>query len=213
MGKPELIKTILVKDFHLLPQRYGSGTLHPVLKKNIADIVGDDWKRVRSISAATFTASKVRQMYPFIENCVNDFMVHLEDVIKTTSDVNIRDFFGCLALEVIVLWAFAIRLNLQNEPDNQFVVHARSISESISIKKFFVKLIPNIIFQLIGVTTEKNSSGKSRLYFVHLVRQMIKCRKEGEQRFNDFLQVLMDAEQSDTHHVEGKWSEKIDFSI
>ncbi|XP_037047696.1 cytochrome P450 3A8-like isoform X2 [Bradysia coprophila] len=197
VGQPELIKTILVKDFHSLPQRYGSGTLHPVLKMNIADIVGDDWKRIRSIAAATFTAGKIRQMYPFVESCVNDFMVHLENIIQTTSNVNIRDFYGCLALEVIVLWAFAVRLNLQNGLDNQFVVHARRISESNSIKKFLVKLIPKLIFKTIGVTTEKNSSGKSRLYFVNLVRQMIKYRKEGEQKFNDFLQVLMDAEQSE----------------
>lgn len=90
MGEPELIKQILVKDFNIFPQRRGPGTSHPVMKHNLANIHGNDWKRVRSILSPSFTSSKMMKMYPLMEDCLTDFMVPLDDLAKTKSNVNLK---------------------------------------------------------------------------------------------------------------------------
>ncbi|CAG2174931.1 unnamed protein product, partial [Oppiella nova] len=59
VAKPELIKTILVKDFHLFSDRVYRPAPHEVLDKNLFHSRGEDWKRLRSIMSPTFTSGKM----------------------------------------------------------------------------------------------------------------------------------------------------------
>ncbi|CAG2175283.1 unnamed protein product, partial [Oppiella nova] len=59
VAKPELIKTILVKDFHLFSDRVYRPAPHEVLDKNLIHSRGEDWKRLRSIMSPTFTSGKM----------------------------------------------------------------------------------------------------------------------------------------------------------
>lgn len=210
VGEPELIKTILVKDFNIFPQRRSTNTSHPIMKKNLANIVGDDWKRVRSITSPTFTSSKMKLMYPLMEDCLNDFMVHLNDLANTKSNVNIKDIYGNLTLDVIASSAFATKLNSRNELDSQFVRHARNMFRIEPIKMLLLRIIPKSVFEMVGLSTDRVSNRESQNFYVNVVRQMIENRKESGQKLNDFLQLLMDADQSvsndeidssESHHV------------
>ncbi|CAG2173518.1 unnamed protein product, partial [Oppiella nova] len=49
VAEPELVKTILVKDFHLFSDRRHEKTAEPLIEKTLTNLLGDDWKRVRSI--------------------------------------------------------------------------------------------------------------------------------------------------------------------
>lgn len=180
------------------------------MKKNLASIVGDDWKRVRSITSPTFTSSKMKLMYPLMEDCLNDFMVHLNDLAQKKSNVNIKDIYGNLTLDVIASSAFATKLNARNELDSLFVKHARNLFRVNPIKMLLLRLIPKFVFEMVGVTSDRSSGDESQNFYVDVVRQMIENRKESGQKSNDFLQLLMDADQSvtndeidcsESHHV------------
>ena len=74
VADPDLIKTILVKDFHLFADRRPKSSIqHPITSKNLVELTGDDWKRVRSISNPTFTSGKMKRMFPLIRDCLQDF--------------------------------------------------------------------------------------------------------------------------------------------
>lgn len=205
VGEPELIKNILVKDFHIFPQRRVNDSSHPIMKKNLAVIDGDDWKRVRSITSPTFTSSKMKLMYPLMEDCLNDFMVHLNDLAMKNANVNVKDIYGNLTLDVIASSAFATKLNSRNELDSLFVKHAKIIFRISPIKMLLLRIIPKFVFRMVGVTSDRTSGHESQNFYVNVVRQMIENRKESGQKLNDFLQLLMDADQSVT-------SEEIDSS-
>src|SRR5258708_7601220 len=81
VGDPELIKIILVKDFHVFNERGVAGRLtsrHPIGKRSVANLTGPDWQRVRSITSPGFTSGKMKRMYPLMQECLNDIMDHLE---------------------------------------------------------------------------------------------------------------------------------------
>lgn len=194
VGEPELVKAIMVKDFHIFPQRRGTDTSHPILKKNI------------------FTSTKMRLMYPQMEECLNDFMVHLDDLAKTKTHVNFKEIYGNFTLDVIASCFFATKLNSLNELDCGFVKHAKILLAINPLKMLVLRILPKSMFRMIGVNTERNTATEeSQRFYVDLVRQMIDKRKESGEKVNDFLQILIDAEQSiannddeidsESHHV------------
>ncbi|CAG2182504.1 unnamed protein product, partial [Oppiella nova] len=66
IGEPELIKNVLVKDFHLFSDRKDRPVDHKILNQHLFASRGDDWKRLRSILSPTFTSGKMKKMYPMI---------------------------------------------------------------------------------------------------------------------------------------------------
>lgn len=200
VGELELIKNILVKDFHVFPQRRIPTTSHPVMKNNVSNIVGDDWKRVRSITSPTFTSSKMKLMYPLMEECLDDFMVHLDNLANTKSNVNIKDIYGSLTIDIIASSAFGTKLNSLIDMDSLFVTHAKALFKINPMKMILLKLFPKFVFTMIGATDDANPEGlKSKDFYVNVVRKMIEERKSRGQKMNDFVQLLMDADQSDTN--------------
>ncbi|CAG2121197.1 unnamed protein product, partial [Medioppia subpectinata] len=101
VAKPELIKTILVKDFHLFTDRRTRPAAHHVLDKNLFHSRGEDWKRYRSIMSPTFTSGKMRKMYPMIRECLNEFLDVLDVSAANGADINLKDMHGNFTMDVI----------------------------------------------------------------------------------------------------------------
>ncbi|GBM46364.1 Cytochrome P450 3A8 [Araneus ventricosus] len=58
---PDLLRDILVKDFHVFPYRRVSNIGDPVADSVVMNLTGDDWKRVRTIITPAFTSKRMRQ--------------------------------------------------------------------------------------------------------------------------------------------------------
>ena len=74
---PELIKQVMIKDFHLFVNRRQMPVYHEVLNLGLISIEADDWKRVRSITTPAFTTGKLKGMMEPIERIVTNFIKHL----------------------------------------------------------------------------------------------------------------------------------------
>ena len=59
IADPELIKQVLVKDFHLFVNRRIVNSFHDIWNTNLFLVEQDDWKRVRSICSPAFTSGKI----------------------------------------------------------------------------------------------------------------------------------------------------------
>lgn len=66
VSDPEMIREILVKEFSSFPNRLGF-TPRPPLDSGLFVSRGESWKRVRTTLTPTFTASKLKQIVPIIE--------------------------------------------------------------------------------------------------------------------------------------------------
>lgn len=197
VGKLELVKKILVKDFHIFANRRGnaSETNHPIMKKNLAQLKGYDWKRIRSMTSPTFTTNKLKSIYPLMVKSVNDFTKHLDDFAASKSNVNLKNIFGNLTLNIIALTHFATDLSSQNELDNVFVKKARDSFQINPIRLLVYRIMPAFVFKMFGLRHDRSEDKED--FYVNLARQILRNRREESgQKINDFLQFLVDAEKS-----------------
>ena len=78
VADPELIKAIMVKDFHLFVNRHKLMKAgNSVTKHNLNHLTGEEWKRVRAIVSPTFSSGKMRQLCARVRECATRFTKHL----------------------------------------------------------------------------------------------------------------------------------------
>ena len=193
VADPDLIKTILVKDFHLFPDRRPKSAIqHPITSKNLVELTGDDWKRVRSISSPTFTSGKMKRMFPLIRDCLQDFTAHLDTFASTGADINAKDMYGNLTMDVIARCAFATKINVHKELDSPFVVNARKVFNFNIFKLILAMALPSFLVKLLPFSS--GSSAEARDFLLDSTRHIIESRRKSGQKSNDFVQLLIDAD-------------------
>ncbi|CAG2115584.1 unnamed protein product, partial [Medioppia subpectinata] len=76
INEPDLLRDILVKDFHIFPDHLNFHLGSSKLEQSLFFIPGnDDWKRQRSILSPVFTSGKLRSMLEHI-NQISDRFIH-----------------------------------------------------------------------------------------------------------------------------------------
>ena len=150
------------------------------------------WKRIRTIVSPTFTSGKMKKMFPLIYDCTKHCLNNFESHVINKKEVNLKEVFGCLTMDVIAKCAFATDINANEDKNNAFVVNATSIFKVrfSTILKLFV--IPAFILDFFKISFV---DGKSNQFFVDVARHMIRKRRENNGRKNDFLQLLIDCHQ------------------
>ncbi|CAG2177865.1 unnamed protein product [Oppiella nova] len=79
VNEPDLLRDILVRDFHVFADHRHIGPGSEKVSKHIYFMLGDDdWRRVRSIVSAAFTSGKVRAMMAHVDHICNTFVDNLD---------------------------------------------------------------------------------------------------------------------------------------
>ncbi|XP_054166701.1 cytochrome P450 3A14-like [Oppia nitens] len=194
IAKPELIKTILVKDFHLFVDRKRRRVQHKILSKNLFFSTGDDWKRFRTITSPTFTSGKMRKMYPMIRECLNDYLNVLDEKAVNKSQINLKELNGNFTMDVIATCAFATKTNAHKESNNPFIVNAKNAFEFPFSRTLAMIVLPEQWLKWLGIQSASNEKGNQ--FFVDLTTHVVKQRKaepNSHEKYNDFIQLLVDA--------------------
>ena len=218
VSDPELIKNIIVKDFHIFTDRARRNRSHDdIMSKNLVDLKGDDWKRVRSIISPSFSSGKMKRMYPLIRQSLKDFLEHLDGMAEKRENVNVKDIYGNYTMDVISTCAFATKTNIHEELDNPFVVNARKIF-NIDLFRIALQVItPTFLAPYMTKFRRSNDTKRAIDFFIGTTKQILQNRKMSGKKFNDFVQLMLEAEKgsdvivrdeddiSESHHVnEGK---------
>ncbi|CAG2167132.1 unnamed protein product [Oppiella nova] len=217
VADPELIKQILVKDFHSFRNRPITKDNHKITSKLMNYARNDDWKRVRAIVTPTFSSAKMRQLYAPINRCCNDFLKSLDkDVSNGVNEVELKRLMGAYTMDVMASCAFATKTNTYADPNNPFITKANNVFSSFIWKTVLQVTLPTFIvntsiFRRIVMTNYSDVD-----FFIDFARSIIKKRRDNKEKHNDFLQLLMDVERpegdireasdaNEAHHVnEGK---------
>lgn len=74
--EPELIKSVLIKDFNRFSNRYGRCDPHgdPLGSNNLFFVRNPQWKEIRTKLTPVFTSGKVKQMYPLMQEVSRNVM-------------------------------------------------------------------------------------------------------------------------------------------
>ncbi|CAG2170958.1 unnamed protein product, partial [Oppiella nova] len=199
IADPELIKAILVRDFHQFHDRTKLWlSNNNIMVRNVHQLTGDDWKRVRSIVTPVFTATKLRQMEPRVRDCLRDVCDHLlDDCARSGRTIDTFAVFAKYSMDVIASSVFATKINAyesSGERENPFVTNARLMFNGAPLKELATVVLPRVVQKWLRL-----SQTTASMFFIRCVRHMISVRRQTPtHKYNDFIQLLMEAERADT---------------
>ena len=190
IAEPELIKTILIKDFHYFMDRPG------FLEENIYERNmlffqrGAHWKASRAILSPTFTSGKMKQMYALMEECADDLMAVMHQKSAGHEAIDLKPFFGNYTLDVIAVCCFATKINSTQNPDNEFKKQVKALLTPKFIPLLIAFTFPTRVAAWLDLSFFPKSSMQ---FFESLMSHILKQRKEDSVQGKDFLQLMIDA--------------------
>lgn len=191
---PELVKTVLIKDFdHFVDRRTIALTSKrdKIFSGILTMLTGEEWKGVRSALSPIFTSGKMKGVYDLVDHKVDELMGYVRRGMTSDSSIGIRDAFGCYTLEVISSCAFGLETNTLVDGDsvfNQKVQEMSKITPSRMFKFVLFFLFPKILqFLKIPFSIQETE------FFKEVVDEAIKKRKETKHKRGDFLDLMLEA--------------------
>ncbi|XP_054713596.1 uncharacterized protein LOC129223056 [Uloborus diversus] len=189
VADPALLRKILVTDFHVFPNRRLFATGEPVLDRNVAAVVGEDWKRLRSIITPTFTIGKIKRMMSIFKECSQVCVDNFMEYAKSGKSADTKIFFEALSMDVIASSAFSTKIDSQKDPNNKFVSSARQLFKTFFGWRFILLLMYP---QLLKLAQLSAFPLKEVYFFKDMALKIIEERTRTGQVRNDFLQLLLD---------------------
>ena len=81
IANPEMLKHILIKDFHKFHNSPDVMRGNVPLDKGLFDAKDEAWRKVRSVLTPTFSALKLRELVPLIDDAVDILLKRLQQRI------------------------------------------------------------------------------------------------------------------------------------
>ncbi|XP_054158288.1 cytochrome P450 3A6-like [Oppia nitens] len=200
LSEPDLIRDVLVKDFHSFQNRrdYSTGA-DKIIEKVVSLNRDDDWKRIRTIISPTFTAGKLRKVMPLITGCMDNMDKYLDTVSKNGSSgagSDLKLLFGAYSMEVIIQVAFGTRVDTLFDRDNPFIGNASKLfSTDFSLRLLTINMWPEMA-KLLRLPLVDKSVTK---FFREFTQKIIADRLSSGQQLSeitakrtDFLQLMLD---------------------
>ena len=197
MRDPELIKQILVKDFHVFNDKYASVDVKDRIGySNVFLMKNPGWKVLRAKLTPFFTSGKLKRMYELMLVVADDLDKHLEalNLDGAGKEVEMKDLCANFTTDLIGSTVFGLRVNSLNDPKAEFREHGRKIFDCNMLRGFellSVFFIPDIV-KYTHATFFSKEFGQ---YLRHVFWEVFNTRmKSGEKRC-DLIDLLTDLRQ------------------
>ncbi|GFY71269.1 cytochrome P450 3A5 [Trichonephila inaurata madagascariensis] len=115
---PNILRDILVKDFHIFPYRRIMKTYDPIADAMVTMTTGEDWKRVRTIITPAFTSKRMRQMASIMNDSSKTLLEVCEKHCNEGKPLDAKGAFGAFTMDVIASSAFWDQIDSHNDPEN-----------------------------------------------------------------------------------------------
>jgi len=215
LGKPvlaindvNLIKHIQVKDFDHFVDRtsdvinkktFAGGDLDKIWALQLTSITGDEWKSVRSAFTPIFTSGKMKGMLKFIKHVAGDLTEEMEKKAKEGEEFELKDVFGKFSLDALASSAFGVNGESFKDKDSVFVKNAAAIFKNSTLENIIasIKFIPGVpqVCEFFKINSFKPKATK---FFRDIIQQTIRTRKDGKERKNDLVDLMLECMKDDT---------------
>ncbi|CAH0554485.1 unnamed protein product [Brassicogethes aeneus] len=190
----ENIKNILTTDFEHWVDRgnYVNEEGDP-LSAHLLNIGGEKWKNLRKKFTPTFTSGKMKQMFKTIADCSVSLDRVMEEKLKENKPLDIKTVAGNFTTDVIGSCALGLECGSFKEEDSLFRVYGKRVFDSNHfdfMKMIFVNAWPEFAKSM----NLKIIPADVTNFFLSVVKNTVKYRRENNVTRKDFLQILIDME-------------------
>ena len=193
----ELVKEIAIKKFDFFSNGREMGG-HKLTKSWLFFRRGLEWRRSRAIISPSFTASKMKAMFPLMDQSLQLLDEEMAKVANSNEPIHIKDVYEKYTSTVIAKCAFASEINPFTNPDDP-VIRTLNRFTDLGLRPLMYFLFPNWFLDWIEFTLPHKPSF---MYIAKLCRSVIEQRRatgsKGNQNFSDLLQLMMDAKMEST---------------
>ncbi|XP_055597875.1 probable cytochrome P450 6a13 [Uranotaenia lowii] len=187
---PDLVKTILVKDFNKFHDRgvYVNPEGDP-LSGGLFALSGNDWRMMRQKLTPVFTSGKLKLMFSTMVNVADRMRVFLQNS-KTLAEIEIRDLTSRYTVDVIGNVVFGIECNSLKNTDSDFSVMGKKALQfdTMQMIKFFIGGHLNSFAKTISMRMFPMDVSN---FFMNLTRESVDFRKTTNLTSNDILTQFM----------------------
>lgn len=199
VANPELLKSILVKDFeHFADRRtFDLGKVNPIANDMLTNATGPHWRFLRGILSPTFTAGKTRRLFPLMANRAKHLLqLAIEEAKK--GSIEARVLCGRYTMDSIASCAFGIECEALSSEAATFPIMASRVmqlSPARAIKILVLLVAPKIaeVIQRLGI----DFTSPEFHFFRHVVTHTLHLREKSGIRRGDLLDMLVETKLND----------------
>uniref|UniRef100_A0A340TB92 Cytochrome P450 n=1 Tax=Anopheles minimus TaxID=112268 RepID=A0A340TB92_9DIPT len=186
---PELVKTILVKDFNVYHDRgiHNDAESDP-LSANLFTLDGQEWRVLHEKFSPTFTTGRMKQMFGTIQQVTEELLEYMNE--NCHREMEMKDVLARFTTDVIGTCAFGIECNSLKNSDLDFRKFGNKVFEhntTLLVKFMFVTMFKNMA-KRIGVKLIDSSVER---FFLQVVRDTVQYREMNNVQRNDFMNLLL----------------------
>ncbi|KAK2565310.1 Lithocholate 6-beta-hydroxylase [Acropora cervicornis] len=163
LADPEMIKEIVVKEFPKFHDRKTLADIPKPYDRMLTVVRGQKWKDIRSILTPTFSASKIKQMIPFMNEALDTLLAKTERISKT-GEIYFPDMFNFEKIGKVASNIIAERTKLNGHSKNhrkdmlQLMLDAKEGTGSEKIDNEDIQA-QTLVFLLAGYETSSTTLG------------------------------------------------------
>ncbi|XP_078037570.1 cytochrome P450 6A1-like [Augochlora pura] len=192
LNDPELIKTVLIKDFTKFSDRGMTvNEQAEPLSQHLFALEPERWRPLRTRLSPVFTSGKLKEMFFMIIDCANNLESHLEKVAVKGEPIDCRELAARYTTDVIGSCAFGINMNCMSGEESAFrKVGKEFFSTSITrLLRFRIRDMAPQLYTLLSYILPRPYGTD---FFIDSVLNVIEYRKKNNIVRNDFINTLMD---------------------
>lgn len=190
----DLVKNVFIKDFQYFSDRgfRHNNVENDPLGKNVLFLDGAPWKALRQKLSPTITTNKMKALMPDIFKVGRDMCDIISNKIETDPVVDFRKLITCFTTDVVGKCVLGIDYNTLSNPDAEICHILETYMEAFTRQPCLEKSNKFPFFSLqwrLNLTPKSVSS-----YFLNVLHQIVKRRKEENISRKDFLAYIMEAD-------------------
>ena len=188
---PDLIKTILVKDFNTFYERFVRSNLKTdPLSQNLFLLKGPAWRLLRVKLSPIFTSLRMKQMFPLVSACAEDLTKYIDQYSATGKPLEVKEVAAKYATDVITTCAFGIQSNCLMDPNAEFREFGRKIF-NFSVYRSFEFMSSWMLPYVVKLMDVKFFSSATTKFLKRVFWATIREREEKNIQREDVLQALI----------------------
>lgn len=205
----EVLRQICVQDFSHFPNHEPNAFLNQYQKNFVFFVQDEHWRRVRSMMTPTFTSSKIKRMFELLQvssddlvRCFREQMDASTNTTYSAKTINIKDVYSLYTMDSIASCCYGLKLHRSGSTSlksaasrDEFVRLGLQLLELDVVRFMAIFTIPTRILKWFNfeLNPKRRASPLARR-----VKQIIASRRSCTRKFDDYLQILIDAKLGDT---------------